>query len=64
MDRLAGADLEVGRAQFVLDGFVIGAGEAADVGRRHGGDVIPQRPTLRTVDMKVITAGRPDAVGV
>ncbi|MFG2725939.1 hypothetical protein [Streptomyces canus] len=31
--------------------------------RRQGGQVVPQRPTLRTADKKV-TAGRPDAVGV
>ncbi|WP_326772254.1 hypothetical protein [Streptomyces sp. NBC_01445] len=120
MDRQAGADLEVARVQFVLDGFVVGAGEAAGdqrpgrdalgtgtagsgrddavsdllvaaadltghlgrgvsgpmvtgvarkqrpsvAGHRQGGDAIPQRPTLCTVDKKVTTAGRPDAVGV
>ncbi|MFI9047037.1 hypothetical protein [Streptomyces sp. NPDC053427] len=92
MDRLAGAEGEVGPPQFVLDGCVIVLGSAAqlvqadDFGhvggrqwavparldRRHVGGcgavefggVMPQRPTLRTVDTKVTTAGRPDAVGV
>ncbi|MDF2265153.1 hypothetical protein P2Q00_06815 [Streptomyces coacervatus] len=61
MDRLAGADLEVGPAQFVFDEFIILLDPAAQPVQD---DTIRQRPTLRTADKKVTTAGRPDAVGV
>ncbi len=71
LDRLAGAELEVGPAQFVLDGFVILLGPAAqpvqadDPGHVGGRQrVIPQRPTLRTADKKGTAAGRLAAVGV
>ena len=68
MERLAGADLEVVPAPFVLDGAygdqrshrgALGAGPSGG-----GRDVIPRRPRPRTADKKVATAGRPDAVGV
>jgi len=68
LDRLAGADLDVVPAPFVLDGAhgdqrpqcgALGAGPGGG-----GRDVIPQRPMPRAADKKVTTAGRRDAVGV
>ncbi|MFG2288251.1 hypothetical protein ACGFOU_19585 [Streptomyces sp. NPDC048595] len=63
MDRLAGADLEVGPAQFGLEGFVVSPGPAAQHVQTGGpGDVGGWQRAV-PADVKVTTAGRPDAVG-
>lgn len=59
MDHLAGEDLEVGPAQFALDGFIILLGPTAQPVQADDPGHVGGRQRN-----KVTTAGRPDAVNV
>jgi hypothetical protein len=67
LDRLVGAGLEVGKAQFGDEwrAFAgVGLPGIEGVRKQRPAVVGPQCPTLRMPDKTVASAGRPDAVGL